>query len=141
MPGEVRAVVDTNVLVSGLINQAGFPGQILTAFRAGRFELITSIEINEEVLEVLNQPRIREKYHIGDRIFDIGAILYTQATLVEPKQRVKVSRDPKDNKFLEAALQGKVTYLVTGDKRDLLVLQEYKGIRIVTPAQFIQVIT
>jgi hypothetical protein len=141
MPGEIRAVVDTNILVSGLINQAGFPGQVLTAFRSGHFELITSIEINEEVLEVLNQPRIREKYHIGDRIFDIGAILYTQATLVEPKHRVNVSKDPKDNKFLEAALQGKAAYLVTGDKKDLLVLQEYKGIRIVTPAQFIQLIT
>ena len=141
MPGEVRAVVDTNILVSGLINQAGIPGRILTAFRAGRFELITSAEINEEVLEVLNRPRIRERYHIGDRIFDIGVILYTQATLVEPKHRVNVSRDPKDNKFLEAAVQGRAAYLVTGDKKDLLSLQTYKGIRIVTPAQFIQVIT
>jgi uncharacterized protein len=141
MPGEVRAVLDTNIFISGVIHQAGLPGQILVAWRAGRFELITSAEINEEILEVLNRPRIREKYHIEDRIIDIGAILYTQATLVEPKHRLKVSKDPDDNKFLEAALQGRANYIVTGDKKDLLMLKEYKGIHIVTPAEFIKIMT
>ena len=141
MPAKVRAVVDTNIFVSGFIHQEGLPGQILVAWRAVRFELITSAEINEEILEVLNRPRIRERYHIGDRIIDIGAILYTHATLVEPKLRVKVSRDPDDNKFLEAALQGRASYIVTGDKKDLLIMKEFKGIRIITPAQFIKIIT
>ncbi len=141
MPVKVRAVVDTNIFVSGFIHQEGLPGQILVAWRAVRFELITSAEINEEILEVLNRPRIRERYHIGDRIIDIGAILYTHATLVEPKLRVKVSRDPDDNKFLEAALQGRASYIVTGDKKDLLIMKEFKGIRIITPAQFIKIIT
>lgn len=140
MPDKLRAVVDTNVFVSGVINPRGAPGRILTAFRAGRFELITSSAINEEILEVLNRPRIAETYHIGDRIFDIGAIVYTQAVLVEPKQRVHVSRDLDDNKFLEAALEGKVAYLVTGDKKDLLLLKEWQGIRILTPAEFIKII-
>jgi putative PIN family toxin of toxin-antitoxin system len=140
MPGEIRAVLDTNIFISGVIHQAGLPGQILVAWRSGRFELITSAEINEEILEVLNRPRIREKYHIEDRIIDVGAILYTQATLVEPKHRLKVSKDPDDNKFLEAALQGSATYIVTGDKKDLLLLKEYKGIHIVTPTKFIKII-
>ncbi len=141
MPGKIRAVVDTHVFLSGVINQTGIPGQILAAFRAGRFELITSAEINEEILEVINRPLIKERYRLGDRIIDVGVILYTQATRVEPKHRVDVSRDPDDNKFLEAALEGKAGYLVTGDKRDLLVLGEHKEIRIITPAQFIKVIT
>lgn len=141
MPSEIRAVVDTNVFVSGVIHKEGLPGQVLAALRFGRFELITSAEINEEILEVFNRPRIRERYHIGDRIIDIGAILYTKATLVEPKHRVKVSRDQEDNKFIEAALQGKASYIVTGDKKDLLQLKEYNGILMVTPAAFIKVIT
>jgi len=110
------------------------------ALYADQFKWITSPQINEEVLEVLNRPRIKDRYHIGDRIFDIGALLYTQAIIVEPKFRVKDSRDPKDNKFLEAAIQGKATYLVTGDKKDLLSLKEFKGVRILTPGQFVQVI-
>ncbi len=141
MPGKLRAVVDTNIFVSGLIHQKGIPGQILKALRSDIFELITSAEINEEILEVLQRPRIREKYHIGDRIIDIGAILYTQATLVEPKHRVKVSRDPDDNKFLEAALQGRADYIVTGDKKDLLILNEYRKVRIITPSLFIEIIS
>ena len=140
MPAEVRAVLDTNIIVSGLINRRGVPGQILMALYADQFKWITSPQINEEVLEVLNRPRIKDRYHIGDRIFDIGALLYTQAIIVEPKFRVKDSRDPKDNKFLEAAVQGKATYLVTGDKKDLLSLKEFKGVRILTPGQFVQVI-
>jgi len=140
MPGKIRAVLDTNIFVSGVIYSQGTPGQILRSWRAGRFELITSAEINEEILEVLNRPRIREKYHIGDRIFDIGAVLYTQTILVEPKERVNISRDPDDNKFIEAAIQGKADYIVTGDKRDLLLLKEHKGIRIVPPVHFIQVL-
>ncbi len=138
MPGETRAVLDTTIIVSGLINQRGLPGQIITALHAGQFEMITSPRINEEILEVLNRPRIRNRYHVGDRIFDIGVLLYTQATLVEPKSRLKISRDPKDNKFLEAAIQGKAAFLVTGDKKDLLSLGDYKGIRILNPRQFIQ---
>ena len=141
MPVKIRAVVDTNVFISGVIHQEGFPGQILEAFRSDRFELITSSRINEEILEVLNRPRIRERYHIGDRIIDIGAILYTRALLVEPKHRVKVSMDPDDNKFLEAVLEGRAAYIVTGDKKDLLHLEEYKGICIITSARFIELIT
>ena len=141
MPGKIRAVVDTNVFVSGVIHQEGLPGQILTAFRSGMFELVTSAEINTEILEVFNRPKIKERYQIGDRIIDIGAILYTQTILVEPKNRVKISRDTEDNKFIEAAIQGKAAYIVTGDKKDLLILKEYEGIRIVTPNQFIKILT
>ena len=141
MPGEIRSVLDTNIFISGVLHQAGLPGQILVAWRSGWFKLITSAKINEEILEVFNRPRIREKYHIEDRIMDIGAILYTQATWVEPKHQLKVSKDPDDNKFLEAALQGNATYIVTGDKKDLLLLKGYKGIHIVTPTEFIKIIT
>ena len=140
MPDNIRAVVDANVFISGAIRQEGPPGQILAAWRAGRFELVTSAEINEEILEALNRPRIRENYHIHDRIIDIGAILYTRAILVDPKHRIEVSRDPDDNKFLEAGIEGKARYLVTGDKKDLLGLKEYQGIQIITPAQFLKLI-
>lgn len=139
MPGEIRAVLDTNIVVSGLISQDGPPGQIIAAWRAGRFEWITSAAINEEILEVLHRPGISEAYHIGDRILDLGALLYTRATLVEPSQRVRASRDPDDDKFLDAALLGRAAYLVTGDKKDLLALGEYRGIQIVTPARFMDV--
>jgi|SRR5579863_547551 len=140
MPGEIRAVVDTNIFVSGVIYREGPPGEILIAFREGRFVLITSAAVKEEILEVLNRPRINKRYRIGERIMDVGAILYTQALMVEPKQRVKLSSDRDDNKFIEAALLGGADYIVTGDKKDMLSLNGYQGIRIVTPVQFLQIL-
>jgi len=57
-------------------------------------------------------------------------------TLVEPTHRIDASRDPDDNRVLEAAIAGEADYIVTGD-RDLLELGSYEGIRIVTPAEFV----
>lgn len=60
----VRAVVDTNVWVSALINPSGAPAEVLTAYRAGAFTLVTSEEMLAEVGEVLARPRIARKYGI-----------------------------------------------------------------------------
>ena len=59
-----------------------------------------------------------------------------EAVLVPGRVRVKASRDPDDDKFLEAAIEGQAQYVVTGDK-DLLGLKTYRGIRIVRPAAFL----
>ena len=55
---------------------------------------------------------------------------------IEPKTKITVCRDPKDNKFLELAVAGKANCIVTGDK-DLLVLHPFRGINIISPADFI----
>jgi hypothetical protein len=132
-----RAVLDTNVIVSGLISPQGFPAAILKAFRSGRFTLLSSPPVNEEIIEVLNRPRIRDRYGLGDRIFDVSFILWELAELVIDLPDVRVCSDPKDDKFLATAIGGRADYLVTGDVGDLLYLREYKSVAIVSPWDFV----
>jgi len=141
MPGKPRVVVDTNVFVSGVINPAGSPGAVLKALRKKRFILVSSGAINDEITEVLARPHIRDRYHIADRIFDISFMIWELAQIVTDPPPVKISSDPKDDKFLAAALGGQADYLVTGDIGDLLHLHEYRGVTILSPKEFLSVIT
>src|SRR5690242_4057818 len=137
MAGKIRAVLDANVVVSGLINPFGPPGAILKALQHHRFILVSSQPVNEEILEVLNRPTIRDKFDLGDRIFDMAFILWERAELVVELPAVKVSNDADDDKYLATALAGGADYLVTGDIGDLLHLHEYKGVAIVSPKEFL----
>ena len=140
MSTRLRVVLDTNVFISGLINPKGPPGAILKALRAGRFLLLTSRPINEEVLEVMDRPRLRDRYGLAEHLFDVAYILWEAAEMVADLPDVKVSKDPDDDKFLAAAAGGLAHYLVTGDLRDLLRLEEYQDTRIVSPERFLAVL-
>ncbi len=137
MPTKLRVVLDTNVIISGLISPQGPPAGILKALKAGRFILVTSQAINEEILEVMDRPRLRDRYGLADHMFDIAFILWEQAEVITKLPSVKASKDSNDDKFLAAALGGLAHYLVTGDIKDLLSMREYRGIRIVSPKQFL----
>jgi putative PIN family toxin of toxin-antitoxin system len=113
----------------------GKPAAILKALRSRRFTLVSSPPINEEIIEVLNRPRIRDRYGLGDRIFDVSLILWEVAELVIDLPDVRVCSDPDDDKFLAAAVGGRADYLVTGDVGDLLHLHRYKDVTIVSPSE------
>jgi len=136
MPGKPRAVLDTNVFVAGLISPHGPPAAILRGLRSNRFTLVSSPPINEEIIEVLNRPYLRDRYGLSERIFDVSFILWELAELVLDLPDVRVSRDPDDDKFLQTAVGGRADYLVTGDVRDLLQLQQYRNVSIIPPRQF-----
>jgi putative PIN family toxin of toxin-antitoxin system len=140
VPGKPRAVLDTNVFVSGLINPKGVPAAILTALPSERFTLVSSPPINEEIIEVLNRPHLRDRYGLGGRIFDVAFILWELAELVTNPSEVKVCSDPDDDKFLAAAVGGRADYLVTGDVGDLLSLHSYKNVTIISPREFASVL-
>ena len=140
MPAKLRVVLDTNVVISGLISPKGPPAGIRKALKAGRFVLITSQAINEEILDVMDRPRLRDKYGLADHMFDIAFILWEQAEVITKLPPVKASKDSDDDKFLAAALGGLAHYLVTGDIKDLLSLGERQGIRIVSPEQFLTIL-
>jgi putative PIN family toxin of toxin-antitoxin system len=135
-----RAVLDTNVFVSGLINPKGPPAAVLRALRSGRFTLVSSPPINEEIIEVLNRPTIRDRYGLGDRIFDVAFVLWEVAELVIDIEDIRVCSDPDDDKFLATAAAGEADYLVTGDVGDLLRLHNYRGVTIVSPKEFVSVL-
>jgi putative PIN family toxin of toxin-antitoxin system len=92
----------------------------------------------DELSDVLQRPRLRLKYSLREE--DIEALIKLLLLLgeaVEPAQRITACRDPKDDKVLEAAVEGKAQFIVTGDK-DLFVLSPFKGIFILGPSAFLE---
>ncbi len=133
----MRVVVDTGVLVSALIRPYGTIGDVLRALRDGRCTIIYSTPIVVEIIDVLGRSKIQTKYNVQpDDIAALINLIRLRGELVIPKQQVAVCRDPKDNKFLEAALAGEAEAIVTGDD-DLLALHPYEGVNILRPAELL----
>jgi putative PIN family toxin of toxin-antitoxin system len=138
-----RVVTDTDVIVSGTLTPEGHSGHILAAWRDGHLMLVISEEIISEVKEVLNRPRIRENYrHLTKAtIGRLINLLRQHSILVPGVLNLKVvERDPDDDKIVVAAIEGDADIIVSGDQ-DLLALRVYRGIEIVTPAEFIELIS
>ncbi len=133
----MRAVVDTGVLISGLIRRQGTTGDVLRFLRDGRFRIIYTTDILVEFVDVMGRPPFRLKYHIEPE--DITALLNLvrlRGELVVPARHVTACRDSKDDKFLDAALASEADYIVSGDA-DLLTLSPFEGILILRPAEFL----
>ena len=128
----MKVVLDTNVLVSGMLWK-GNPEKIIHAWKAGKFELITSLATLAELQRVLRYPRIGMSEKM---IKEWADLLLENSTVVDPKIKVDVIKnDPPDNRFLEAALAGNADYIVSGNNH-LLDLHELKGIKIILPVNF-----
>jgi uncharacterized protein len=133
----LRAVIDTGVLVSALIRRQGTTGDVLRALRDGRFAIVFSVDLLVELVDVLGRDPFRSKYHIepGDVAVLIN-LIRLRGELVAPQRSVTACRDPKDDKFLDAALAGEADCVVSGDA-DLLDLTPFDGIPILRPAEFL----
>jgi putative PIN family toxin of toxin-antitoxin system len=130
-----RLVVDTNVFVSGLISGSGSPARILHAIRNKKIMHLVSDPIVKEYLRVLEYPRIRKFNKITEAfIVDIAAYLVHGTERIEVFSDLRLSPDPDDDIFLNTAVDGRASLLVTGDKINLLSLKEVRGIAIVTAA-------
>ncbi len=133
----MRAVIDTGVFVSALIRRQGTTGDVLLALRDGRFTAIYTTDIVVEIIDVLGRTKFRTKYHIEpDDITELINLIRLRGELVVPTQTVSACRDPKDDKFLEAALAAQTDCIVSGDA-DLLVLTPFQDIPILRPAEFL----
>lgn len=132
----VRVVIDTNVFVSGLLKSDNPPSNVVDLFIEDKINLIISEEVFSEYIEVLLRPELKVK---KDNIIRLISILILKAEIIKVKTKLDIiERDPSDNKFLECALDGKVDYIITGDKH-LLELKKYKNIKIVDPKTFINI--
>jgi uncharacterized protein len=133
-----RLVIDTNVFISGLISGLWAPARILNAIRLNRAIHVVSDPIVEEYLRVLDYPRIRKFEKISDEfVTTIAAYLIYQTRRVELTSNIRMSRDPDDDVFLQTAIDGKASLLVSGDRADLLSLTAIEGIPIVTAREAI----
>ena len=132
----MRVILDTNVLLSALISPSGPPDTIYNAWRAARFDLITSTVQLDEVRRVSRYPRLKAilpAHRVGAMVNNMQRAIVLQH-LPDLPQGVEVN-DPDDAFLVTMALVGNADYLVTGDRRAGLLQRGSVGIaRIVTPA-------
>ncbi|WP_025782607.1 putative toxin-antitoxin system toxin component, PIN family [Candidatus Synechococcus spongiarum] len=129
-------VFDVNVMVSALLFNDSIPGRaFIRALDQGR--ILVSGALMEELSRVLGRDRFDRYVTREERDVFLGSLM-RESDLITITETVRVCRDPKDDKVLEAAINGKATFIVTGDA-DLLVLNPFREMEIVTPAQFLQV--
>ena len=134
----MRIVIDTNVIISGFISPTGTPARIIDLWVEGNLQVILSSAIMEEYSIVFRYPQT-QRYHrmSSEEITQTLERFRRIAVMIEPTERLQaVLEDATDNKFLECAVAGGATYIISGDKH-LLKLQVYQGIPILTPAAFL----
>jgi len=130
----MRVVLDTNILVSGIVYPSSIPGRIVTAWRAGKLDVALSRYILDEMRRVL--PRLSRCTLTAEEIRELADLFLFLALIVEPaKLSAKELRDRNDLPVLGTLQASEADYLITGDK-DLLVLAEQYPI--ITPAEFWQ---
>jgi len=129
----VRVIFDTNILISALLGR-GPPSEALMIALKGKVHLVTSIELFSEFLKGMRRNKFGIPRNAQDRF---ASVIYILSDFVEPQERVNIiTIDEADNRILEAALEGKVNYIVSGDKH-LRKLKEFKGIKILSARKFI----
>ena len=129
-----NAVVDTNVLVSAAIRPVSVPRKAVDIV-SSRGRLLMSEATKRELEEVLGRPRLNKSVTLAIRAAFFARVV-SEALLVEITEQVVACRDRMDDKFLEVAVNGRATHLVTGDG-DLLALHPFRGIPILSPAAFL----
>ena len=137
----LKAVLDTNVFISSLLNKKGTPAKLLDMWKDGQYLLISSPRIIHEIKSVLELPRIKIKYCLDDlEIQKLINVLETDAILVPGSTEIEnvIPDDPSDQMFLACAVECGAD--VSGD-RHLLELKEFEGIAIITVNEFISLLS
>ena len=129
-------------MISATINPHGHPGQLFTAWRAGKFELVTSPPILADLRRVLAYPHIRKRHQWSDEQIDRFVQLLAAAALLTPGHHTVrvITADPTDDKILACAEEGQVDYIVASDVKHVLALGSHAGIPIVRPRQFLDIL-
>ena len=131
---QLRGVFDNNVLVSAAL-LTGVPRKAFDKLLDNGIVLV-SVPVLLELADVLNRPKFN-KYVTHDERMRFTVSFLKVAEMIEVRETIKVCRDPKDDKLLELAVSGNADFLVTGDK-DLLVLNPFRGVEIITPGEFLE---
>jgi putative PIN family toxin of toxin-antitoxin system len=138
----IRATIDLNVIISGLIVPRGFAYHVWVAWLAGRFTLLISEGMILELVGKLAEPRISERYGItAQEIHDVSPLLRGHGSLVAVPADAfgAVTGDPEDDLVLATTRLAQADFLVTRDQR-LLDLGQHGGANIVTPHDFLSLL-
>lgn len=137
----LRAVLDTNVFISGIKSKVTPPGKILDAWKAQKFVLITSPQLLAEIKEVLLRPSVLQMLQKTPvEVASFIKILSQKSYLTEGTLTVTTLKDDfDDNMVLACAIEGIATHLVTGNKKHF-PFTDYKGVTIVSPREFLSLL-
>ena len=127
----MKIVVDTNVIISGVFFN-GLPYRFLNEIVSNEIEIVASEEIINEYYNISEELVESKTGKFNKELFDI---VIDKIKIINTQTKINVCRDPDDNKFLECAVDGRAIYVVSGDK-DLLTIQQYQGVLIVSVADY-----
>jgi len=131
----VKAVVDTNVFISSFLNPKGTPRKVISLWKTGELIICLSAEILEEYIEVLIRMGLKDEPETGELLELFRKRINIDFVAIDQDIKL-IASDPDDDKFIECAVNAGAEVIITGD-RHLKDLKQYKGIDILSPAEFI----
>ena len=139
MEQKLRAVVDTNLFISGLFGKDTLSAALQDLWINREFKLATSIEDSREVSRVLQYPRIKERFHPREEaIRRFFRLIFRKAILTKGLYSVdRITDDPSDNMLLACAMEAKADFIVSRDPH-LRNLKQFHGIRIIDVKEFVE---
>lgn len=139
MEPKLRAVVDTNLFVSGIFGKESLSAKLQDLWIQQDFELVTSRGILKEVSRVLQYPRIKEKFRPKEEtIRRFFRLAFRKAVITHDLYKVdRITEDPADNMFLACALEAKADYIVSRDPH-LRNLKHFHGTKITDLKDFVE---
>ena len=137
----MKAVLDVGQYVGATIQALGHPAQILSAWKAGKFELVTSTAILDDLRRVLRYPHLRKRHRWSDEEIEFFVDSIALAATLTPGilEVNAVAEDPTDNKVIACAVEGQADYVVASDD-PLLGLKRYANTVILHPRQFLNML-
>lgn len=127
----MQILLDTNIMISGLLSGKGPPGQLLQRWLDGRFTLVTSQAQLDELRRALGYEKLRGRINPA-QVRDFTDNINVRAIVAPSAPAVSFSSDPDDNPILAAAIAGHANLIVSGDRSGMLDLGEVEGIPIIT---------
>lgn len=134
MRNKTRIVIDTNVVVSAVVLPRSISRQAFN-FVIQKGKLLASDHTLAELNEVLCRPKFN-KYIPEQKRLEFFAALVREVEIIKISEFITECRDKKDNKFLELAISGNASHIISGDN-DLLVLNPFRNISIISPSHFL----
>jgi putative PIN family toxin of toxin-antitoxin system len=132
---KIRAVIDTNVIVSAILF-GGIPGKLISLWKSGHLKPLASKDIIDEYIKVLAYPKFRLTEKEINYILYNEILPYFEVVTLKPGLRI-IQKDPSDDKFFHCAEAGKAGVIISGDQH-LLNLKTYGDLKILTPLQFLE---
>lgn len=138
----IRIVLDTNLFVSAPLKPGSNPDIIFDSVKDEKVLLLLSETICHEISRVLTYPKIRKRFSASDEELKNFVQLLGDVAIITPGtlNLPPLDADPDDTKYLVCAIEGHADFIVSGDHH-LTDLVKYQGIRIITPAEFIQILS